>query len=171
MRCRLALPLFLAVAAPALGEEAPTTIHGKIISVRDRLAPDEARNIVFDTEFTITLSGKHNISEHWSRTALRNDRGTLNISGPSGASNQTLGEKNAKVSWRVLGSHSLQRISMGRQFAFTLSITTDGRSTCNLEAKFVLQKGVDDIVARRFDNGEMAHFSLPRVTAASCTIE
>jgi hypothetical protein len=172
MRLQLALSFFLALATQALGQESrPTIIHAKVESVRDRLEPNALRDIVVDTEFTITLSGKNNISENRSRSVVRNEFGVRNVAGPSSSNSQSLGETNGKVSWRVLGPHRLQRTTVGRQFIFVMTITTDGKSTCALDAKFALQRGFEDIVARRIDNGSLARFSLPRVTAASCTIE
>ena len=49
-------------------------------------------------------------------------------------------------------------------------IQISGENACSVQIKYLLQKGYGDIVNTRADNGELAHFSLPKVVSAQCTI-
>jgi hypothetical protein len=163
--------VFFGAAAYAQARS-PVTIQGKILSVRDRLPPDELRGIVVEAGFKFTLSGANNVEESWSRVAVRNERAPqLNLSGPDQTAKSSLGESGARLSWRVQGEHSLERISAGKQYIFMMNIEIDKNKNCHLSARMLLQKGATFSVARRFDNGEDARFTLPHILSATCSIE
>jgi len=173
MRLSLIFAATSAISLSAFAQETrPTVIHGKIISTHDRLPPIEVRDIVVETDFTFTLSGKNNIKESWSSVPLRNQNSPALHYPPMLANNEAaLGEAGSTISWRVLGPHKLQRIAAGKQFILIVEITTDDNRNCTLEANFLLQKGKTSIINRRSDNGELAYYSLNKVNEASCSIE
>ncbi len=45
-----------------------------------------------------------------------------------------------------------------------------GENSCTVQIKYLLQKGYSDIINPRVDNGELAHFSLPKLVSAQCSI-
>ncbi len=148
-----------------------TTISGKMISTDSRLPPDEVRDIVSEAHFSFRLLGTNHVEESISRAVIAANGHGVSLSGPEFSANSKLGEAGGKISWRVLGAHSLQRISLGKQFILIMNFNIDDAKNCQASAKFLLQKGAAFIVARRFDNGQDGRFTLPRVDSVTCSIE
>ena len=82
-----------------------------------------------------------------------------------------MGDESGRVVWHVLGERKLQRIRVGDQFLTIMNIEIDSENRCQVEVKYLEQKGFTDVVIKRPDNGEMAHYTLPRLVSASCSIE
>lgn len=162
------------LAAPSLAlaeTSGPTTISGTIAWTHDRLPPDEVRNIITEAHFTFRLLGKNNVQESITYVVVGAEGHAANLSGPDFNGNAKLGESGSKITWRVLGARSLQRLSEGRQYVFVMNFEIDEAKHCALSANFVLQKGFSSIVSRRFDNGQLHNFSLQRVVSTACSIE
>jgi flagellin-like hook-associated protein FlgL len=167
----IALPLVLALsgAADAQSDKA-TVIRGEIVEVHDRLPPAELLGVTHKHEFTFTLSGKNAVSETWANSYQKKD-GSFQVM-TTGANAVTLGdEHNEKVVWKVLGDRQLRRIGVGIQTINVTTITIDKDNHCKLDVRYLLQKGFTDIIAKREDNGQMAHFGLPHLVSAACTVE
>lgn len=148
-----------------------TTISGKMLSTDNRLPPDEVHDIVTEAHFKFRLLGKNNVEESISRAVIAANGHGVSLAGPDFSGNAKLGEAASQISWRVLDAHSLQRISVGNQFILIMNFKIDEARNCQVAAKFLLQKGTAFIVARRFDNGQEGHFTLPRVDSVTCAIE
>jgi len=167
-----ALPLVLAfssAAAHAQSDKA-TVIRGEIVEVHDRLPPDELLGVTHKHEFTFTLSGKNTVSESWANSYRKPD-GSFRVM-TTGANSAALGdEHNEKVVWKVLGDRQLRRIGVGIQTITMTTISIDKDNRCRIEVAYLLQSGFKDIIATREDNGQMAHFGLPHLVSAACTVE
>jgi hypothetical protein len=151
----------------------PTAISGTLISVDDRLAPFEVKNIVSEQNFVFTLSGVNNVTESVKRAVTHTStmREGKILPGPTIERNANLGQAASKVMWRVEGPHKLRRVAEGKQMILIMDFSIDTAGNCAVTAKFLLQKGYTDIIATRFDNGQEAHFSLPKVVSATCKVE
>jgi hypothetical protein len=170
----------LLIGASALGAGSPpayaadrTVIRVTVVETKDRLPPDELRGIVRRHEMTVTLSGENRVSESNSSVRVgggvgRKKRGPAALSGEN---SEAMGDESGHVVWHVLGERKLQRIRVGEQFLTMMNIEIDGDDHCHIEVKYLEQKGFTDVVIKRPDNGEMAHFSLPRLVSAACSIE
>jgi hypothetical protein len=171
----LALSFALCVAPEARSKEPgaePVVISGTIVSTHDRLPPDDVTGIIIERQYSITISGKNAVEEHWSSTPLRNARRELHLPVSSTDSQRALGEDGATVAWHVVGPNALQRISQGQQFIIVMRFQFDDRNkTCSLDTRFVEQKGFNSVVMRRADNGQLAKFTLDRVLSTTCTVE
>jgi hypothetical protein len=167
-----AASLFLAVGAvaPHAQNAKPTIIRGEVVEVHDRLPPNELLGVEHKHAFTFTLSGANSVSETWANSYLNKD-GSFWLKTASANSANLGGEDSQKIVWKVLGDRQLRRIDVGIQTITLWTISIDKDNHCKLDVAFLLQKGFTDIIAKREDNGQMAHFSLPRVVSASCTIE
>lgn len=73
--------------------------------------------------------------------------------------------------WHVLGERKLQRIVVHQQFLTLMNLEIDSANACQVDVKYLQQKGFTDVVIKRRDNGEMAHFTVPRLASAECSIE
>ena len=87
-----------------------------------------------------------------------------------GQNSEALGDNSARVVWHVLGPRQLRRIFAGRQFLMMMDIEILGENSCSVQIRCLLQKGYTDIITKRADNGEPAHFSLPKVVSSQCSI-
>lgn len=150
-----------------------TVITGTLVSVADRLPPFEVKDIVTEQNFVFTLSGANKVSESWRRavTHASTMRAGKILAGPDIERNVTLGgQSGVKVVWTVKGPHQLRQVMEGKQMIRIMDIAIDDANHCAVTVRFLLQQGHTDIISKRFDNGEDAHFSLPRVESASCEI-
>jgi hypothetical protein len=123
----------------------------------------ESGAIVWNWDFTLTLSGKNSIHEQWSGHNQNNLQ-------KSSSHDYSLGESAGSVEWHVLGANKLQKTVNYRQHTVTFTIETSGKE-CHLNVAFRLKPGFKDTYTPRADNGEWTHFSLPQPIEASCTIE
>lgn len=174
-------------AAPATAAEQPeggkqTVIRGEIVEKHDLLSDandpssPQTPDIEWSHAFTISLSGKNQVSEVWNNTRLSvaGGRGFGRRRGPlatQAENNGSLGDTTRKVVWRILGPKKLQRILPGEHYLMIMDIEIGQDNTCRLDAKYLRQSGFVSIRMPRADTGEMSNFSLPRVEKASCTIE
>jgi hypothetical protein len=168
----IAAAAFFSDAGCALAESAkPTVITGTLVSVADRLPPFEMRGIQNTQDFTITLTGGNHVSESWRRAVHgpTSPKGKQ-LRGPDINRDLALGEAGAKVVWNVKGPHQLQQIMEGKQMIRIMDFSIDDANRCAVNVRFLLQQGHTDTIAPRFDNGQEAHFSLPRVESATCEI-
>ena len=172
-RLRAIAPLIVAVAmafpfplpARAAGD---TVLTIGFITSSDRLYPDPRSDIIRSHQIVATLSDNkvhENVESAGASRGRRHGGGLM-----QDENNEKLGDNEAKVVWRVLGPNKLQRIFPGRQFLQRMDVDIGSGNTCSVEVKFLLQSGFTDIVTRRADNHEMAHFSLPKVLSAECSI-
>ena len=56
-----------------------------------------------------------------------------------------------------------------KQHIQKMTVTTAGNQ-CTLDVRFSLKPGFTDMYVPRADNGEWAHFTLPRTTQTACEI-
>jgi hypothetical protein len=152
-------------SAPNAGSINNTVIQIDFVETHDRLTPDERPGIAAQHQIVATLSGSR-VSEN-NQLVINWRRGSLVRQGQN---RETLGDSSARAVWHVLGPHSLRRIFAGKQYLMMTDIEISGRNVCSVQIKYLLQKGYSDIINRRADNGELAHFSLPRVVSAQCSI-
>jgi hypothetical protein len=152
-------------SAPNAGSTNDTVIQIDFVEIHDRLTPDQRPGIAAQHQIVATLSGSR-VSEN-NQTVINRRRGLLVRQGQN---SETLGDNSARAVWHVLGPHSLRRIFAGKQYLMMTDIEISGGNACNVQIKYLLQKGYSDIINRRADNGEPAHFSLPRVVSAECSI-
>ena len=171
---RLALTAFalLASASDALAEDGkPLVIEARVTSIHDRLPPYEVRNVVVEETYRFRLMGGANVEEEWSNRPVSTEYGAVNLGGFSGTQSSALGGAGRRVNWKVLGPHRLRRISEGQRFIEVLDFEIREPHECVLKAKFLLEKGKTAMIARRRDNGQLAEFSINKVTSATCTIQ
>jgi hypothetical protein len=143
-----------------------TVITIDFVETHDRLPPDEWLGIVRKHEIVATLTTDNRVSE---RNESYSTQGMRPL--PMQAeNNEAIGDSSAKVVWRVLGPHKLQRIFAGRQFLMMVDVEITPANSCNAQVKYLLQKGYSDMITRRADNGGMAHFSLPKLIEVGCSI-
>ncbi len=161
-----ALVSLLGAPAFAAGSAGDTVIEIDYIDTRDRLPPYEVRGIVVRNQVVATLSAANRVSEE-NEHIVQAPKQTFVTSAHNGA---TLGDNSARVVWRVLGPHRLRRIFAGQQFIMLTDIEISGERACSVQIKYLLQKGYADMITRRADNGELGHFSLPKVLSSQCSI-
>ena len=161
-----ALAAGLAPPALAAGASGDTVIEIDFAETHDRLGPDGRPGIVADHQIVATLSADRRVSENNQTIIGRRRRPLVR----QGQNSEALGDNSARVVWHVLGPHQLRRIFAGRQFLMLTDVEISGENSCSVQIKYLLQKGFTDYVAPRADNGELAHFSLPRVVGAQCSI-
>jgi hypothetical protein len=142
-----------------------TVIQIDFVETHDRLTPDERPGIAAQHQIVATLSGSR-VSEN-NQTVINMRRGSLVRQGQN---SETLGDNSARAVWHVRGPHSLRRIFAGKQYLMMTDIEISAGNACSVQIKYLLQKGYSDIINRRADNGEPAHFSLPKVVSAQCSI-
>lgn len=157
------LPGRLAVAAGSTGD---TIIQIDFAETHDRLTPEERPGIVGQHQIIATLSASKQVSESNETVVGRRKRQFVK----QGQNSETLGNNSARVVWHVIGPHRLRRIFVGRQYLMMADIEISGDNSCNVQNKYLLQKGYPDIISRRADNGEPAHFSLPKLLSSQCSI-
>jgi len=151
-----------AMMAPAPAAAAQSTvIEGAFTETHRRLDCD-CRPITWTRHFRITLSGRNSVHEEWTSRSDRNLR-------TESERDRELGKTEDRGVWRVLGANRLERTKDHRQHQLILTITTHEKS-CDLRVEYRLKPGYSDVLAKRADNGQWAHFSLPRVLAQSCEI-
>jgi hypothetical protein len=152
-------------APPRAGSTGDTVIQIDFVETHDRLTPDERHGIAAQHQIVATLSGSQ-VSES-NQTVINRRRGSLVRQGQN---SEALGDNSARAVWHVLGPHSLRRIFAGKQYLMVTDIEISGGNACSVQIKYLLQQGYSDIINRRADNGELAHFSLPKVASAQCSI-
>ena len=152
-------------SASKSGSTSDTVIQIDFVETHDRLTPDVRPGIAAENQIVATLSGSR-VSENI-QTVINRRRGSLV---KQRQSSEALGDNSARAVWHVLGLHSLRRIVAGKQYLMITDIQISGENACSVQIKYLLQKGYGDIVNTRADNGELAHFSLPKVVSAQCTI-
>ena len=59
------------------------------------------------------------------------------------SNSKALGDNSARVVWHVLGPHQLRRIFAGKQYLMLSDIEISGESSCSVQIKYLLQKGLD----------------------------
>lgn len=150
----------------AAGPAGDTVIQIDFVETHDRLPPDERPGIVGQHQIVSTLTADNRVSESNQTIVGRRMRTFVK----QGQNSETLGDNSARVVWRVLGPHQLRRIFVGRQFLMIADIQISGENSCSVQIKYLLQKGYSDIISRRADNGEPAHFSLPKLVSSQCSI-
>jgi hypothetical protein len=168
--------LWLAVAITTLffpfGSKAEssgdTVIQIDFVETHDRLTPEERPGIVAQHQIVATLAASNQVSEN-NQTVVggRRRRGLLIVQGQN---SEALGDNSARAAWHVLGPHQLRRIFAGKQYLMLTDVEITGDNACNVQIKYLLQKGYSDIINKRADNGELAHFSLPKLISAQCSI-
>ena len=156
----------LAATALAAGSTGETVIQIDFAETHDRLPPDERPGIVAQHQIVATLSAGNRVSENNERIIGRRKRSLVR----QAQNSEALGDNSAKVVWRVLGPHELRRIFAGRQFLMLTDVEISGDNSCSVQITYLLQKGYADYIAPRADNGELAHFSLPKVVSSQCSI-
>jgi hypothetical protein len=142
-----------------------TVIQIDFVETHDRLTPDERPGISAQHQIVATLSGNR-VSEN-NQTVINRRRGALVRQGQN---SEALGDNSARAVWRVLGPHALRRIFAGKQYLTMTDVEISGDKACSVQIKYLLQKGYNDIITTRADNGELAHFSLPKLVSAECSI-
>jgi hypothetical protein len=155
------LPGPVASAASPTGD---TVIQIDFTETHDRLPRDERLGIVGQHQIVATLTADNRVSE-----SVRAEFGRRSFV-KQGQNSEALGDNSAKVVWHVLGPHQLRRIFVGRQFLMMTDIEISGENSCSVQIKYLLRKGYGDIINTRADNGELAHFSLPKLVSAQCSI-
>ena len=149
------------VAPPCLAQDKVTTIRGSFTETHTRLECD-CNPTTWTQNFVITLSGKNHIREQW------DGRNNNNVT-TSAQHESDLGEARGSAIWRVAGPNRLERTVVFKQHVQKMTITTAG-AQCTLDVRFSLKPGFTDMYVPRADNGEWAHFTLPRTTQTSCEI-
>jgi hypothetical protein len=169
--------LFAATAAAAYAQaEKQTVIQVQIDEKHDRLGPEPLRDVEWVQKFTITLTGQNKVTESQANTVVGTAKGQCDPTrcaylNSTSRRDAALGESDTKVVWQVLGPRKLRRIATGKQFIVMFDIDIDQSNNCRIDAKYLKQRGFDDVVMKRADTGEMTHFTLPRVVSASCSIQ
>ena len=141
----------------------PTVIHATVDETHIRLPPYFLPNIEWIDEYTFTLSGKNHVSEKEIDKAVHGPEIDVERGGSFGGS--------GSVVWHVLSPNKLERIKLGAQFIITMDLEIGEDKSCRIAVKYLLQTGHADVVMMRADNGTMAHFTLPSVKRAACSIE
>jgi hypothetical protein len=162
LRAYVFLAALMGVPSSALAD---TSIRIAFVETHDRKPPDERLGIVRSHEIDATLSGNH-VSEN--SQSVGGGRKHRNVK--YGSNSEALGDEKAAVTWRVVGPHALRRFLAGRQFLQVIDVSVRSDGGCDATVRYLLQKGYDDIISRRADNGELAHFTLPTVTSTECKI-
>ena len=165
--------LFLAGVITALsypsasrsGSTSDTVIQIDFVETHDRLTPEERPGITAQHQIVATLSGNR-VNEN-NHTVINRRRGSLVRQGQN---SEALGDNSARAVWHVIGPHSLRRIFVGKQYLMMTDIEISDDKACAVQIKYLLQKGYSDLINTRADNGELAHFSLPKVVSAQCSI-
>lgn len=169
----------LPIGAPlscALAQDGKATVIRIIIDeTHDRITPEGNLAIEKLHEGKVILIGKNEVREAWDQTNVGNGSTERTHLDPSSKANSTMGglteESSSQVVWHVLGEHKLQRIRALRQMVQIWNIEIDSSKNCTIDAKYLLQKGFKDFVGFRAGTTELAHFTVPRVLRASCSIE
>jgi hypothetical protein len=159
------MALFYPYASNA-GATSDTVIQIEFVETHDRLPPDERPGIVAQHQIVATLSGNR-VSENNQTVINRRRRGSLVRQGQN---NEALGDNSARAVWHVLGPHSLRRIFVGKQYLMMIDVEISSDKACSVQIKYLLQEGYSDIITTRADNGELAHFTLPKPVSAQCSI-
>jgi hypothetical protein len=168
-RLRAKRAVFLAALAlpPSDGRaENQTVIHVTYVETHDRLPPVEVRDVEKQHDVTATLSQGNHVTEQSTSFNMNRRRSNPTFDEDS----TTIGDNSGRVVWHVIAERKLQRIFVGQQMLVIMNIDIDANNQCQVDVKYLQQEGFTDIVAKRADNGEMAHFTLPRVKSASCAI-
>jgi hypothetical protein len=177
LRAALLSLLYVASGAAAYAQaEKQTVIQVQIDEKHDRLAPDPLQDVEWIVKYTITLTGKNKVTETQANTVVGSSKGQCDPAhcaylNSTSQRDATLGESDTKVVWQVLGPRKLRRIGTGKQFIVMFDIDIDQSNNCHIDAKYLRQSGFTDVIMKRADTGEMAHFTLPRVVSASCSIQ
>jgi hypothetical protein len=143
-----------------------TIIQIDFVETHDRLTPDVRPGIVAQHQIVATLTADNRVNENNQTLVGRRRMPFVK----QGQNSEALGDNSARVVWHVLGPHQLRRIFAGRQFLSLMDVEIGAGNTCSVQIKFLLQKGYTDYIAKRADNGEFAHFSLPKVVSSECAI-
>jgi hypothetical protein len=154
--------------ASMAGSSGDTVIQIDFSETHDRLTPEERPGIVAQHQIAATLTAGNRVSEN-NQTLVggRRRRGLLTVQGQN---SEALGDNSARAVWHVLGPHQLRRIFVGKQYLMMTDVEISGENACSVQIKYLLQKGYSDIINKRADNGELAHFSLPKLISAQCSI-
>jgi hypothetical protein len=149
------------IAATSLADDKVTTIRGQFSETHTRLGCD-CDPTIWTRNFVITLSGKNHVNEQW------DGRNNYNLTRTEHHESD-LGEARGSAIWRVVGPNRLEKTVVFTQHIQNMIITTAG-GQCRLDVTFSLKPGFKDMYVPRADNGEWAHFTLPRTTQTSCEI-
>jgi hypothetical protein len=172
------------VSGPALAFNGkPTTIEVTIDETHNRFTVGGTLAIEKLHKIKVTLSGANNVSESWTQTNVGNGHSQSTHADPGGDRTTSLGkmtderpdqsgaENEGRAEWHVLGEHKLQRIRAGRQLMERWDLDIDKSGGCRINVSYLLQSGATSYVAYIAGTTQLAHFTLPRVQRASCTIE
>jgi hypothetical protein len=172
----LSLPFAAWGAVAHAQTEKATVIQIRFVERHDRLTPDVDRNIEWANEFTVTLTGKNNISE----TQTSTYRGSSHYPATNAlvtrishtdTRDTALGEGGEKFVWQVLGPRKLRRITTGIQFIMMIDVNIGEDNNCHTDVKYLKQKGFNDVIMKRAGTQNMEHFTIPHVVSASCSIQ
>jgi hypothetical protein len=157
-------------------DQKSTIIRVEITEIHDRLTPNFEPDLKWIHDFVITMSGKNSIAESQTNTFAGSPRRPATPERVSNLTSQfdretTLGRQEGKASWQVLGPKKLRRIWAGQQFIMLWEIDIGDNNSCSIDAKYLLQKGFHDMIARRAATGTMEHFSIQRIQSATCSIQ
>jgi hypothetical protein len=171
-------------SGPALAVNGkPTTIKASIDETDNRFTGGGTLAIEKLHEIKVTLSGANNVTESWTQTNVGNGHSQSTHADPGGDRTISLGkmtderldqsgaENEGRAEWRVLSEHKLQRIRAGRQLMERWDIDIDKRGGCRINVRYMLQSGATSYVAYIAATTQLAHFTLPKVQRAFCTIE
>jgi hypothetical protein len=170
-RAKLLAFVLSVVVAPAHAQSERTThIHIVIDEIHERITSDGNLPIEKLHEYNVTLSGTNQVNEVWVQTNIGIRTGDYKHSDPGGENATTIGGSRGVV-WHVLGDHKLQRIRAGEQIIEIWDLKVDNGNSCNIDARFLLQKGTTYFIANIAGTSKIAHFTVPKVQHATCTIE
>lgn len=144
---------------------ADTQIDASIDYQFDMIAPVQRSGIPVTHRFSITLSGKNQVSEsHTASAPGRSFSGSqVRVLGQSGNDGVTGGV------WRVAGPNRLVRIRNLPQSVETLTVAVSG-ATCTITASHRLKPGFHDFKFLTIGKREWFTAAEPRVVSTSCTI-
>jgi hypothetical protein len=144
-----------------------TIIEIDFTEIHDRLAPDVMPGIFATHQTVATLSAANLVSETNQTVAGRRRK---NPDVHPEQNSEALGDNSARAVWHVLGPHQLRRIFVGGQYLMVMDIEIGAGNACNVQIKYLLQKGYTEIISNRGNNGPLFHSSLPKVVASGCSI-
>ena len=150
------------------GEPKETVISIDFAESHDRLDPDPRPDILRNVHIEATLSPNGQVHESLVATVGGRKRRMAIMN--ENEQDAKLGDASPKIVWRVEGPHKLQRLVVGQQFLTMFDVEIGSDAACSVQIKYLQQKGYSGVIMRRSDNGELAHFSLPKVLNSSCSI-
>jgi hypothetical protein len=152
--------------AIAQGEKS-TTIHIVVVETHDRLTPTPKPDIVKRHEATIVLHVDKKIDEAFANADITNRR----HEDPGGEHSTSLGEKDGRTLWHVLGPNKLQRLWQNYDTLVVWTIEIGADKSCSMDAKYLLKAGKKATAGKIAGTDVDASFNNYRVVSATCTIQ